>query len=223
MKFRDWKYLPLWMQIPEVKEYYDILKYKKIQLRLKRLFDIILSAFAILLLIPVFFIISCAIVIDSRGGIFFRQERVTTYGRVFRIHKFRTMYKGAETEGSILAKDKDSRVTKVGAFLRAHRLDELPQLFDVLKGDMSFVGPRPQSVYFVKHFNREARAVFLMPAGITSETTLKYLHEGEMLKDEEDIDDAYIRKILPEKMKMQLEEMSRFSIINDIKAIKNTI
>lgn len=223
MKFRKWEALPEWMKTPEVEEYYKVLKKKKIQLKVKRLFDIFFSALLLLITLPVFLVISSMIVVDSRGGIFFRQKRVTSYGRVFKIHKFRTMQRGAEEEGSIIARDEDDRITRVGKMLRKYRLDELPQLIDVLKGDMSFVGPRPQSVVFVKHYSKAARAVFLMPAGITSETTLKYMNEGELLAGAEDIDAAYIEKILPEKMRLQLEEIRSFSLVHDLKALIHTV
>ncbi len=223
MKFRKWEELPKWMQTPEVEEYYRVLKKKNIQLKVKRLFDVIFSALLLLITLPVFLVISIMIVVDSRGGIFFRQKRVTTYGKVFRIHKFRTMQKGAEEEGSIIARDEDDRITRVGRMLRRCRLDELPQLIDVLRGDMSFVGPRPQSVVFVKHFSKDARAVFLVPAGITSETTLQYMNEGELLAGAEDIDEAYIEKVLPEKMRLQLEEIKNFSLLHDLKTLFKTV
>ena len=214
MKIRKWEYLPKWMQIPEVEQYYNYIKKKKFSLCLKRCFDLFFSVLLLIILSPVFLIIALMIVLDSR---------VTSYGRVFNIHKFRTMKKGAESEGSILARDEDDRITRVGRMLRKYRLDELPQLIDVLRGDMSFVGPRPQSVRFVKHFSREARAVFLMPAGITSETTLNYMDEGSLLKDADDIDDAYIRDILPEKMDRQLDELMHFSLMNDLKTMLHTL
>ncbi len=223
MRIRDWDSLPEWMQIPEVEKYYNYIRRKRFSLIFKRCFDIVFSAFLLLILSPVMLIISGMIVLDSRGGVFFRQKRVTSYGRVFRIHKFRTMKKGAESEGSILARDEDDRITRVGRMMRKYRLDELPQLIDVLRGDMSFVGPRPQSVRFVKHFSREARAVFLMPAGITSETTLNYMDEGSLLKDADDIDEAYIRDILPEKMDRQLDELMHFSLMNDLKTMLHTL
>lgn len=223
MVFRKWENLPSWMKTPEVKVYYDKLKKKKKALYIKRAFDIFLSAMLILITFPIFIVISLMIFLDSGGKIIFRQKRVTAYGKVFRIHKFRTMKRGSESEGSIIAKDEDERITRVGKKLRKYRLDELPQLFDVFLGDMSFVGPRPQSVEFVKHFDKASRAVFLMPAGITSETTLNFLNEGEMLKGAEDIDDAYIKEILPVKMNMQLEEISKFSMINDLKTMIHTL
>ena len=223
MRIRKWDELPKWMQIPEVEKYYAYLEKKRFSLRIKRLFDIFLSLILLLVLSPLLILISILVVIDSRGGAFFRQKRVTAYGKVFMIHKFRTMKKGAESEGSILARDFDDRITRTGRVLRKYRLDELPQLIDVLRGDMSFVGPRPQSVRFVKHFSREARAVFLLPAGITSETTLQYMDEGKLLKDAVDIDEAYIRDILPEKMSIQLDEMMHFSLLHDLKAMLHTI
>ncbi len=223
MRIRSWEELPEWMKISEVEEYYRIIRKKRISFAVKRIFDVFLSALLLVILSPVFIAISFMILLDSRGGIFFRQARVTTYGKIFRIHKFRTMKKGAESAGSILARDEDERITRVGRVLRKYRLDELPQLIDVLKGDMSFVGPRPQSVCFVKHFSREARAVFLVPAGITSETTLKYMDEGSMLKETSDIDEAYIRDILPDKMKLQLEEIKSFGLIHDIRTMLHTV
>ena len=155
-------------------------------------------------------------------------------GKEFKIYKFRTMCLDAEDklselqeqnemDGPVFKIRDDPRITKVGKFLRKTNIDELPQMFNIFKGDMSFVGPRPQSVEFVKHFDKASRAVFLMPAGITSETTLNFLNESEMLKGAEDIDDAYIKEILPVKMNMQLEEISKFSMINDLKTMIHTL
>ncbi|GMO02085.1 sugar transferase [Lachnoanaerobaculum sp. JCM 36186] len=213
---REWDKLPRYMRTKEVRPYYEKLKNKKAGLIVKRSFDIIVSALMILLLIPIFIIISFAILRDSKGGIFYCQERITQYGKKFKIIKFRTMVKDADKKGSGVTVSNDSRVTKVGSKLRKYRLDELPQLINILLGDMTFVGTRPESTYYVTKYSKEMFATLLLPAGVTSEACIKYKDEAELLDKADDVDRVYIDKILPEKMKYNLRSIRKFSWLRDI-------
>ncbi len=215
MRWKEWDDLPKGLQKPEVKEYYNILSEKKISLKLKRIFDIVLASMILIVLAPVMLIISLMIVVDSPGGIFYRQERVTTYGKKFYIHKFRTMVKDADKIGSAVTVSRDGRITKIGAFLRKYRIDEFPQLIDIIRGDMSFVGTRPEVTKYVKKYTPEMRATLLLPAGITSEASIRYKDEAELLNAAEDVDKVYIEEVLPEKMKYNLESIQRFSFWNE--------
>ena len=162
-------------------------------------------------------IIAVWIKLDSRGTVFFRQRRVTAYGRVFRIFKFRTMVSDAEKIGSQVTVNADSRVTRAGKFLRKCRLDELPQLFNVLAGDMSFVGTRPEVERYVDRYTDEMRATLLMPAGITSLASIKYKDEEKLLDGADDPDQVYVNEVLPGKMEYNLEYIKRFNFFYDIK------
>lgn len=166
---RKWEDLPEYMKCDEVKEYYDILSKKKFSLKMKRAFDLVAGTGVLIVTAIPMLIISVKIATESKGGVFYRQERVTTYGKKFRIHKFRTMVANADQIGSAVTVSGDCRITPTGAFLRKYRLDELPQIFDVLSGDMSFVGTRPEVTKYVKKYTKEMRATLLLPAGITSE------------------------------------------------------
>lgn len=220
---RDWDKLPKNMQIEAVRSYYDRLKKKKFSLALKRIFDIVVSAILLVLLSPLLMIISILIVTDSKGGVFYRQERVTQYGRVFRIFKFRTMVANADKIGTQVTVSNDSRITKIGSKLRNCRLDELPQLFNIFLGDMTFVGTRPESVHYVKHYTPEMMATLLLPAGVTSEASILYKDEAELLDQADDVDKVYIEKILPEKMKYNLESINKFSFIREIGTMVRTV
>lgn len=220
---REWDKLPRYMRTKEVRPYYERLKNKKAGLVMKRSFDIIVSALMLLLFIPVFIIISLAIVRDSKGGIFYRQERITQYGRKFKIVKFRTMVKDADKIGSGVTVSNDNRVTKVGSKLRKYRLDELPQLINILLGDMTFVGTRPESTYYVTKYSKEMFATLLLPAGVTSEACIKYKDEAELIDKAADVDKIYIEKILPEKMKYNLRSIRQFSFLRDISTMFRTV
>lgn len=220
---REWDKLPRYMRTKEVRPYYERLKNKKAGLVMKRSFDIIVSALMLLLFIPIFIIISLAIVRDSKGGIFYRQERITQYGRKFKIVKFRTMVKDADKIGSGVTVSNDSRVTKVGSKLRKYRLDELPQLINILLGDMTFVGTRPESTYYVTKYSKEMFATLLLPAGVTSEACIKYKDEAELIDKADDVDKIYIEKILPEKMKYNLRSIRQFSFLRDISTMFRTV
>ena len=219
---RKWEKLPKYMRTEEVRPYYESLKRKKLSLTLKRMFDIIVSALMIVIFSPLLLVISILIVSDSKGGVFYRQERVTQYGKKFRIYKFRTMVANADKIGTQVTVSNDSRVTKVGEKLRKYRLDEIPQLFNILSGDMTFVGTRPESVYYVKHYTPEMYATLLLPAGVTSEASIRYKDEAELLDKADDVDKVYIEKILPEKMKYNLESIKKFSFIWEMEIMIKT-
>lgn len=161
--------------------------------------------------------------LDSPGPVFYRQERVTTYGKKFRIHKFRTMVNNAEKIGSAVTVGADSRITKLGAKLRGFRLDELPQVFDVLSGNMSFVGTRPEATKYVEKYKPEYLATLLLPAGITSEASIRYKDEAELLAGADDVDRVYVEKVLPGKMRYNLDSIRKFSFFADIATMFRTV
>ncbi len=220
---RKWENLDEWIRQPEVKEYYDILSKKKGSLFLKRIFDILIALILFIILLIPMVIIAVYIKTDSEGPIFYRQRRVTAYGKEFRIHKFRTMVTDAEKIGTAVTVGEDPRITKAGHFLRKTRLDELPQLIDVLEGTMSFVGTRPEAVKYVKQYTPEMRATLLLPAGITSVASILYKDEAELLENAADPDKTYVEEILPEKMKYNLQSIRDFSLINDLKTMFATV
>lgn len=213
---RKWEDLPEFMKCEEVRKYYDILKRKKVQLRIKRTCDVLGAGVLLVLLAVPMVLIAAAIKADSPGPVFFRQERITVYGRKFRIHKFRTMISDAAQKGPEVTVRNDGRITRVGSRLRELRLDELPQLLDILAGNMSFVGTRPEAVKYVKKYTKEMRATLLLPAGITSEASIRYRDEAGLLEQAEDVDEIYLKKILPKKMKYNLTEIRNFSIWEDL-------
>lgn len=211
------------MQIPEVREYYEILSKRKKSLIVKRVFDLVISFILLIIAAAPMIVIAAAIAIDSPGGIFYRQERVTAYGKRFMIHKFRTMVVNADAIGTQVTAKNDSRVTKIGKFLRKYRLDELPQLIDILIGDMSFVGTRPEVVKYVKAYTKEMRATLLLPAGVTSEASICYKDEADLLSGAEDVDRIYIEKVLPGKMEYNLESIRRFGLFRELKTMIRTV
>ena len=182
---REWEKLPKFMQTEEVRPYYDSLKKKKISLALKRGFDVFAASVMLVTFSPVLITISIMIVRDSKGGVFYRQERVTQYGRKFKIFKFRTMVANADKIGTQVTVSNDSRVTRVGEKLRKYRLDELPQLINIILGDMTLVGTRPESTHYVKKYTPEMFATLLLPAGVTSEASIKYKDEAELANYED--------------------------------------
>ncbi len=220
---KQWKKLPRLMQCEEVKEYYDLLAKKSLSLKLKRTFDVVAGMAVLIVTAVPMLVIGIKIALESPGGVFYRQERVTTYGKKFRIHKFRTMVADADQLGSAVTVSGDSRITPTGAFLRKYRLDELPQVFDVLAGDMSFVGTRPEVTKYVKEYTKEMRATLLMPAGITSEASIRYKDEADLLDAANDVDRVYVEQVLPEKMKYNLESLRKFSFWGDIKTMVRTV
>ena len=218
-----WDELPASMKNDEVRVYYDILQKKKASLYLKRAFDLV-CAFGLLLLLGIpMLIIAFMIKRDSEGPVFYRQERVTTYGKKFRIHKFRTMVNNADKIGSAVTVGGDARITKIGAKLRGTRLDEFPQVFDVINGDMSFVGTRPEAIKYVEKYTPEMMATLLLPAGITSEASIRYKDEAELLDAADDVDKVYVEDVLPGKMKYNLQSIREFSFIGDIVTCFRTV
>lgn len=220
---RKWEELPEFMRTPEVRPYWEILNKKRGQLVLKRIFDIVAALILLILLAIPMAVIAVMIKRDSEGPVFYRQERVTTYGRHFRIHKFRTMVSNADRIGTAVTVGNDSRITRVGAKLRGGRLDELPQVLDVLQGTMSFVGTRPEAVKYVEQYKPEWNATLLMPAGITSEASIRYKDEAELLEKADDADKVYVEKVLPGKMKYNLRSMESFSLGAEIKTMLRTV
>lgn len=222
MRLKKWEKLPLSMQNEEVRAYYDILKRKRCALFFKRLFDIVLSALMLIIFSPTFIVLAVAIKIDSRGPVFYRQERVTQYGKTFRIFKFRSMVKDADKSSQITL-DNDSRVTRVGKFIRKCRLDEICQLIDVFRGTMTFVGTRPEVPKYVKEYTPQMQATLLLPAGITSLASIYYKDEAELLDNAEDADAVYIEKILPAKLHYNLKAIEQFGFWRDIKIMFMTV
>ena len=223
MILKHWDDLPQQFKNDDVLEYYNHLKNRKTELILKRFFDIIVSSLLIVLLSPFFLIMAIVIKLDSHGPVFYRQIRVTQYGKEFRIFKFRTMVQNADKLGTQVTVNNDSRVTKVGAFLRKYRLDELGQLFDVFRGTMTLVGIRPEVPKYVEHYSDEMMATLLLPAGVTSITSIYYKDESELLENADDADQMYLQTVLPAKMKYNLKSIKDFSFWNDIRIMFMTV
>ena len=220
---KKWENLPDFMRNEEVRTYYEILQRKKISLVLKRVVDLLGGCILFVLLAIPMAIISVMIKLDSEGPIFYRQERITAYGKRFRIHKFRTMVRNADKIGSAVTVGNDSRITNVGAKLRGYRLDELPQVIDLISGNMSFVGTRPEAVKYVEKYKPEYYATLLLPAGITSEASIRYKDEAELLDSADDVDKTYVEEVLPDKMKYNLENIKKFSFFGDIGTMFRTV
>lgn len=222
MILKKWEDLPDSLRTDAVRPYYDLLAKRRGSLLLKRVFDIVVSALMLLILSPVFLILAIAIKLDSPGPVFYRQVRVTQYGREFRIFKFRSMVSDADKRGSLVTVSGDSRITKVGRFIRKCRMDEVCQLIDILRGTMTFVGTRPEVPKYVAAYTPEMLATLLLPAGVTSEASILYKDEAELLDAADDVDAVYIRDVLPGKMKYNLEALKSFSFLSDIKTMFRT-
>ncbi len=220
---KKWEKLPEYMQTEEVRKYYDILKKKGFSLFLKRLFDIIVSLLLLIILSPFFLILAIAIKIDSRGPVFFRQVRVTRYGKTFRIFKFRTMVNGADKKGSQVTVKNDARITRVGKFIRKCRLDEVSQLIDVFRGTMTFVGTRPEVPKYVERYTPEMYATLLLPAGVTSDASIYYKDESELLDASSNPDETYVNEVLPAKMHYNLKSIEKFGFFKDIGVMFKTV
>ena len=220
---KQWEDLPDFMRVDEVRPYWEILNKKRGQLFLKRVFDLIVAFVLLILLAVPMAIIAVWIKIDSPGTVFYRQERVTTYGRRFFIHKFRTMVSNADKIGTTVTVGNDSRITRAGLKLRGCRLDEIPQVLDVITGSMSFVGTRPEAVKYVEKYKPEFNATLLMPAGITSEASIRYKDEDKLLDVADDVDKVYVEQVLPEKMKWNLESIERFRFMREILTMFRTV
>ncbi len=223
MILRQWEKIPEALKNETTWHYYEILSRKKFDILLKRLFDFILAGILLILLLPVFVIIAILVKFTSKGPILYKQERVTTYGKTFKIFKFRTMIENADKIGSLVTLDNDKRITKVGRFLRRVRLDELPQLFNILLGQMSFVGTRPEVQKYVDCYSEEMLATLLMPAGVTSLASISFKDEDKYLDSNESVESVYINKILPDKMKYNLEYIKNFNIFYDMKLMIKTV
>lgn len=220
---KKWQDLPKEMQNDEVLKYYNILKKKRISIFFKRCFDIIISLILIIILLIPMAVIAVMIKCDSKGNVIFKQTRITKYNREFKIFKFRTMVSNAESLGTKVTSKNDERITKVGSKLRKLRLDELPQLFNVLKGDMTFVGTRPEVPKYTSKYEEKMLATLLLPAGITSNASIEFKDEDELLEGETDIDRAYVEKILPKKMEINLSYIENFSLLLDLKIMFKTV
>lgn len=223
MRMISWEKLPPQMQTEAVKPYYEILQKKQISLIFKRLFDIIVSLIMLLILSPVFLILAIAIKLDSKGPVFYRQVRVTQYGKEFRIFKFRTMVNNADKIGSQVTVGGDNRITRVGKVIRECRLDEIGQLLNILGGSMTFVGTRPEVPKYVEKYTSEMWATLLLPAGVTSEASIRYKDEAALLDAAEDVDATYIQDVLPGKMKYNLLELKKFRLSHDFYIMWDTI
>lgn len=220
---KKWETLPENLRTEAVRPYYEQLKKRTVSLFFKRVFDVVFSALLLALLSPVFLILAIAIKIDSRGPVFYRQVRVTRYGKEFRIFKFRSMVNNADKKGSLVTVGGDSRITRMGKLIRSCRLDEISQLLNVLKGDMSFVGTRPEVPKYVAAYTPEMMATLLLPAGITSMASILYKDEDRLLEGAEDVDKAYTQDVLPGKMKYNLESLMQFGFWSDIKTMFRTV
>lgn len=223
MRMISWEKLPSQMQTEAVKPYYEILQKKQISLIFKRLFDIVVSIIMLLILSPVFLVLAIAIKLDTEGPVFYRQVRVTQYGKEFRIFKFRTMVTNADKIGSQVTVGGDSRITRVGKVIRECRLDEIGQLLNILGGSMTFVGTRPEVPKYVEKYTSEMWATLLLPAGVTSEASIRYKDEAALLDAAEDVDATYIQDVLPGKMKYNLRSIQEYSFFKDIETMFQTV
>lgn len=223
MGLRKWEDLPDFMKAEEVKPYYEVLKKKRFSLFFKRAVDLVGGLVLLVLLAIPMAVIAVLIKLDSEGPVFYRQERVTTYGKHFRIHKFRTMVSNADKIGTAVTVGNDSRITRIGAKLRGCRLDELPQVLDLISGDMSFVGTRPEAVRYVERYKPEFMATLLLPAGITSEASIRYKDEADLLDAAADPDRVYVEEIVPQKMKYNLQSIKEFSFMGEIATMFRTV
>ena len=223
MLIKKWEKLPQNMQCEAVRPYYEKLKKKNFSLFWKRVFDIFVSSIMLILLSLLFLVLAIAIKIDSRGPVFFRQVRVTQYGKTFRIFKFRTMVNDADKIGSQVTVSHDTRITRVGKFIRKCRLDEVSQLIDVWRGTMSFVGTSPEVPKYVERYSDEMLATLLLPAGVTSFASIKFKDEDELLKDAANVDDTYVNEVLPKKMEYNLQSLEKYGFWRDIGTMFKTV
>ena len=222
MLIKKWKKIPKEMKNDAVYQYWLMLRKKNFSLFWKRVFDILISLILLILLSPVFLILAIAIKADSKGPVFYRQERITQYGKTFRIHKFRTMYTGSE-KGSQVTVSNDDRITKVGRRIRRLRLDEIAQLVDVFTGAMTLVGTRPEVPKYVRQYTDEMKATLLLPAGITSLASIRYKDEDKLLANAENADETYVNEVLPGKMEYNLRAIRKFGFWRDIGTMFHTL
>ena len=223
MKLIAWEDLPASMQTEAVRPYYEALQGRALSLACKRVFDVVVSALMLVVLAPVFLLLAIAIKLDSPGPVFYRQVRVTQYGKQFRIFKFRSMVQNADKIGAQVTVGNDRRITRMGKLIRKCRLDELCQLIDVFRGTMTFVGTRPEVPKYVAAYTPEMLATLLLPAGVTSEASIRYKDEATLLDDADDVDKVYVEQVLPGKMKYNLHAIHNFSFFGDIKTMFRTV
>lgn len=189
----------------------------------KRLFDIILAFIGLIILLPLFAVIAILIKNEDKGPVFFVQERVGYKGKHFNFYKFRSMLQDADKKGPQITVAGDKRITKIGRILRKYKLDELPQLFNVIKGDMSLVGPRPEVPYYVKMYNEAQKKVLNIIPGITDPASIAFYDENELLSKAQDPEKEYIYKIMPQKIKLNLNYASKADIFSDLVIILTTL
>ncbi|HCC35432.1 MAG TPA: glycosyl transferase [Ruminococcaceae bacterium] len=225
MLSKDFGALPPAVQLESVREYYEVLQKKVATRFFKRLWDIFFSSICIIIVSPLFLITAGLIKCTSKGPVFFCQERVGRYEKPFCILKFRTMVCGANQIGSqnLTVGDKDPRITRIGSFLRRSRIDEMPQFINVLRGDMSLIGPRPEIAHYVRYYTQEMKAALLIRPGMSGSASIRYRYENELLAKQTDPERYYIETVLPDKMAMNLEYIKKLSLWNDIKLIGKTI
>ncbi len=222
MELRKWSELPDEMRTKEVRKYYNILAKKSSWFKMKRFLDIVVASIMLVVLALPMVVIAIMIKLDTKGPVLFKQERITQYGKTFNIFKFRTMVVNASELGSQVTVDNDSRITKTGKLLRRLRMDEFPQLFNILAGDMTLVGTRPEVKKYVDHYTNEMYATLLLPAGLTSRTSIAYKDEDKLLKDAVDVDKVYIEEVLPAKMMYNLESLKKFGLLSDMSILWDT-
>ena len=223
MIWKAWHDLPNDMRCESVRPYYEILASKRSDLLIKSIFDRLMAIILLFALSPIFLLLAVWIKVDSDGPVFFRQERVTQYGKTFKIYKFRTMVQNAEQIGAQVTSKGDMRVTTVGKALRRCRLDELPQLINILEGTMSFVGTRPEVPKYVASYTDEMKATLLLPAGVTSIASIRYKDEDTLLDAADDVDACYIQNVLPAKMEWNLRSIVEFSFFRELKVMVETV
>lgn len=227
MIIRNWSSLPESFKNPTIKKYHSILRKKWKFLIIKRFFDVLISLFLLVILCPFLLIISIWIKLDSKGPVFYRQVRITNYGREFRIFKFRTMVVDADKLGNLVTRSKDDRITGVGSKIRKFRIDEIPQLLNILKGEMSIVGARPEVKKYTDAYTDEMMATLLLPAGVTSKASILFKNEDEILEEKikngKSLDEAYVDDVLPIKMSYNTEYLESCSFINDLKIMCKTL
>ena len=201
----------------------EVLEKRKLQLALKRLMDVVISGGALLVIWPALLLIALAIKIDDPGPVFYRQVRVGKGGKHFRIFKFRTMVVDADKKGLAITVGRDNRITRVGAFLRKSKLDELAQLINVFTGEMSFVGPRPEVPKYVDMYTPYQKQVLLVRPGITDYASIAYRNENDLLEGAEDPEKMYIEQIMPDKIELNMKYLREISPVADIRLIFKTI
>lgn len=225
MFFKKWDELPEWLKTDAVRPYYEHLRKKRFSIALIKICDFLLAALLLLALSPLLLAVACVIkCAEPHDKILFLQKRVTQYGREFLICKFRTMKTAKKgTNGTELTVQNDHRVTKAGVFLRKFRLDELPQLFNILKGDMAFIGARPEVPRYTASYSAEMCATLLLPAGVSSTASIAFKDEALLLQSAGDAEETYTKKILPAKMRYNLEDIMGYGVLHNIKIIAKTI